>query len=73
MPLETPAEKASDDRAWMARALVLAARGEGLASPNPMVGAVLVRDGQLIAAATTHYNGVLHAETRSLETAAGNV
>ena len=38
----------------MARALALAARGEGLASPNPMVGAVLVRDGQLIGEGLPH-------------------
>jgi diaminohydroxyphosphoribosylaminopyrimidine deaminase/5-amino-6-(5-phosphoribosylamino)uracil reductase len=72
MPLETPAEKASDDRAWMARALTLAARGEGLASPNPMVGAVLVRDGQLIAEAYHTYDGVRHAETIALEAAGEN-
>jgi len=72
MPLETPVEKVSDDRAWMARALSLAARGEGLASPNPMVGAVLVRDGQLIAEAYHTYDGVRHAETIALEAAGEN-
>jgi diaminohydroxyphosphoribosylaminopyrimidine deaminase / 5-amino-6-(5-phosphoribosylamino)uracil reductase len=72
MPLETPAEKASDDRAWMTRALALAARGQGLASPNPMVGAVLVRDGQLIAEAYHTYDGVRHAETIALKAAGEN-
>ena len=34
-----------DDTRWMARALALAARGRGLTSPNPMVGALVVQDG----------------------------
>ena len=36
---------ADDDRRFMAEALDLAARGRGLTSPNPMVGAVVVCDG----------------------------
>ena len=53
----------------MARALELAAKGEGLASPNPMVGAVLVRDGYVIAEAFHTYDGLRHAEIIALETA----
>lgn len=36
----------NDDRAgrWMCMALDLAVRGRGFVEPNPMVGAVLVRD-----------------------------
>ena len=37
-----------DDARHMARALDLAERGWGAASPNPMVGAVLVRDGEVV-------------------------
>lgn len=33
---------------FMRRALSLASRGWGSTSPNPMVGAVLVRDGRII-------------------------
>ena len=36
------------DAEFMRRALMLAARGRGLTSPNPMVGAVVVRDGAVI-------------------------
>jgi len=36
------------DERFMLRALDLAKRGRALASPNPMVGAVLVRDGQVV-------------------------
>jgi diaminohydroxyphosphoribosylaminopyrimidine deaminase / 5-amino-6-(5-phosphoribosylamino)uracil reductase len=57
---------------FLARTLELAARGEGLASPNPMVGAVLVRDGRVIAEAFHTYDGVRHAEIMALEAAGAN-
>ena len=34
------------DRFWMRRALAEAGRGRGYVEPNPMVGAVVVRDGR---------------------------
>src|SRR3984957_1213840 len=60
------------DREFLARALELAAKGEGLASPNPMVGAVLVRDGNLIAEGFHTYDGLRHAEIIALEAAGEN-
>ncbi len=57
------------DKEYMARALQLAAMGRGLTSPNPMVGAVLVREGHLIAEAFHTYDGVRHAEVIALEAA----
>ena len=36
------------DRLALSRALELAERGRGRVSPNPLVGAVLARDGQVI-------------------------
>ena len=36
------------DAAWMQRAIELARRGWGQTSPNPMVGAVVVRDGVVV-------------------------
>ncbi len=33
---------------WMERCLELARRAEGRTAPNPMVGAVLVRDGEVV-------------------------
>src|SRR5947209_19579954 len=62
----------ADDQRWMARALELAAKGRGLASPNPMVGAVLVRDGRVIAEAFHTYDGLRHAEIIALEAAREN-
>ena len=38
-----------DDKDYMKRALELAKKGEGFVSPNPMVGAVIVKDGEIIA------------------------
>ena len=60
------------DREYMARALELAVRGRGLASPNPMVGAVLVRDGKVIAEGFHTYDGLRHAEIIALEAAGEN-
>jgi len=48
------------------RAIALAERGRGLASPNPCVGAVLIRDGRLIGEGWHHRHGELHAEREAL-------
>lgn len=57
------------DRIWMRRALDLAARARGRTSPNPMVGAVLVRDNQLIGEGFHAYAGSDHAEIVALREA----
>src|SRR5579862_9273399 len=54
---------------WMTRALDLARRGEALASPNPIVGAVLVRGGRLISEGFHTYDGLRHAEIIAIEKA----
>jgi diaminohydroxyphosphoribosylaminopyrimidine deaminase/5-amino-6-(5-phosphoribosylamino)uracil reductase len=59
----------AEDEKWITRALELAAKGLGQASPNPMVGAVLVRDGEVIAEAFHTYDGLRHAEIIALEAA----
>lgn len=57
------------DELWMARALALAARGVGLTSPNPAVGAVLVR-GQRVVGEGAHLRaGGPHAEAVALAAA----
>src|SRR5215472_15165703 len=65
------AKNATSDAALMDRALELAACGVALASPNPMVGAVLVRDGQVIAEGFHTYKGIRHAEIVALDAAKG--
>jgi len=57
------------DDDFLARALELAAKGCGLASPNPMVGALLVRDGDVIAEGFHTYDGLRHAEIIALDAA----
>ena len=41
-------EVAASDLMWMDRALALAARGRFTTAPNPNVGCVLIRDGELV-------------------------
>jgi diaminohydroxyphosphoribosylaminopyrimidine deaminase/5-amino-6-(5-phosphoribosylamino)uracil reductase len=60
------------DAVFMDRALELAARGVALASPNPMVGAVLVREGKIIGEGFHTYDGVRHAEIVALDAAGEN-
>ncbi len=57
---------ADSDSAWMRRALELAQRGRGQVEPNPMVGCVLVRDGQLLAEGYHRRYGGPHAEVDAL-------
>ena len=52
----------SIDEKFMRRALALARKGEGSVSPNPLVGAVIVRDGRIIAEGFHHCCGENHAE-----------
>jgi diaminohydroxyphosphoribosylaminopyrimidine deaminase/5-amino-6-(5-phosphoribosylamino)uracil reductase len=55
------------DGAWMARALMLAHRGIALAHPNPMVGAVAVRNDRIVGEGFHTYEGRNHAEVIALE------
>ena len=58
---------AAADARFMDHALALAACGTALASPNPMVGAVLVRDGKNVGEGFHTYEGVRHAEVIALD------
>src|SRR6201985_2065819 len=51
---------------FMREALELARKGRALASPNPMVGAVLVRDGEVVGRGYHTYAGLHHAEIIAL-------
>lgn len=51
---------------YMRRAIRLAARGEGWVNPNPMVGAVIVRDGRIIGEGYHARCGQLHAERNAI-------
>jgi diaminohydroxyphosphoribosylaminopyrimidine deaminase/5-amino-6-(5-phosphoribosylamino)uracil reductase len=54
------------DEEFMREALRLARLGQGYVEPNPMVGAVIVRDGQIIAGGYHAKFGDLHAEASAL-------
>jgi diaminohydroxyphosphoribosylaminopyrimidine deaminase/5-amino-6-(5-phosphoribosylamino)uracil reductase len=56
----------SKDEKFMRRALALARRGVGKTSPNPAVGAVLVRNGKIIAGDYHKRAGGPHAEVLAL-------
>jgi len=56
-----------DDTEWMKRALHLAEKGRGRTSPNPMVGAVLVKDGRAIGEGYHARAGEAHAEIVALQ------
>lgn len=54
---------------YLKEAIELARRGVALASPNPMVGAVLVKDGRVVGRGFHTYTGKKHAEVIALEEA----
>src|SRR5438445_814196 len=57
----------SEDERWMRRALRLAARG--YTAPNPMVGCVLVKNGQVVGEGYHRFAGAPHAEADALNNA----
>ncbi len=63
------ADLSETDRAYMRRALELAARARGRTSPNPMVGAVLVNDGIVVGEGFHVFAGANHAELEALREA----
>jgi diaminohydroxyphosphoribosylaminopyrimidine deaminase/5-amino-6-(5-phosphoribosylamino)uracil reductase len=57
------------DTSWMMRALELAERGRGSVEPNPLVGAVIVRDGAVVGEGWHQQYGQAHAEVHALHAA----
>jgi diaminohydroxyphosphoribosylaminopyrimidine deaminase / 5-amino-6-(5-phosphoribosylamino)uracil reductase len=57
------------DDAWIARAILLAHRGVAQAHPNPMVGAIVVKNERSVGEGSHTYAGVNHAEILALEQA----
>jgi len=49
--------------------LALAAKGEGQVKPNPLVGAVVVKNGIIVGQGFHRYEGIKHAEVLALEEA----
>lgn len=55
------------DEKYMRRAIELAKKGVGLVNPNPLVGAVIVKDGEIIGEGYHEKYGCLHAERNALK------
>ncbi|MEM9232705.1 MAG: bifunctional diaminohydroxyphosphoribosylaminopyrimidine deaminase/5-amino-6-(5-phosphoribosylamino)uracil reductase RibD [Pseudomonadota bacterium] len=55
-----------DETAFILRAVALAERAAGMTSPNPMVGCVIVRDGQVVGEGWHKGPGTPHAEPAAL-------
>jgi len=58
-----------DHQHYMRRALDLARKGRGFTSPNPMVGAVVVKDGRIVGEGYHQAAGLPHAEINALDDA----
>jgi pyrimidine deaminase RibD-like protein len=58
-----------EEKKYMKRALDLAREGAGLVSPNPLVGAVLVKDGRVVGEGFHRYDLLKHAEVHALDRA----
>lgn len=57
---------AMNDKDYMLRAIALAKKGVGWTNPNPMVGAVIVKNGRIIGEGYHKKCGELHAERNAL-------
>src|ERR671934_215353 len=64
-------QRTETDHAHLARAIELAERGVGGVSPNPVVGAVLVKDARVVGEGWHEEYGGPHAEVNAIAAAAG--
>jgi diaminohydroxyphosphoribosylaminopyrimidine deaminase/5-amino-6-(5-phosphoribosylamino)uracil reductase len=68
-PIPTPIIGTASDRAMMQRCIQLARQALGRTSPNPLVGAVIVKDGQIVGEGFHPGSGQPHAEIFALQDA----
>lgn len=61
------------DKKFMRRAISIARNGEGWAHPNPLVGAVIVKNGKIVGEGAHLKCGELHAERNAIASAAESV
>jgi diaminohydroxyphosphoribosylaminopyrimidine deaminase/5-amino-6-(5-phosphoribosylamino)uracil reductase len=59
-------EFSEEDRRFMGKALALAARGKGMTHPNPMVGAVVAKNGKMVGSGFHRGPFTPHAEAEAL-------
>ncbi|MDO5667001.1 MAG: bifunctional diaminohydroxyphosphoribosylaminopyrimidine deaminase/5-amino-6-(5-phosphoribosylamino)uracil reductase RibD [Alcaligenaceae bacterium] len=65
-------QQASQDEQWMRQAIQLAEQSLYLTSPNPRVGCLIVRDGQVLGQGSTQAAGQDHAEVQAIKDAIAN-
>ncbi len=65
-PARRSASQLAIDEAMMRRAIMLARRAAGWTNPNPLVGAVIVKDGRIIGEGCHERYGEAHAERNAL-------
>src|SRR5690606_33311638 len=58
---------------YMRRAIELSLKGEGFVNPNPLVGAVIVKNGKIIGEGYHHKFGDVHAEVNAFNNAIEDV
>ncbi|MBP9718501.1 bifunctional diaminohydroxyphosphoribosylaminopyrimidine deaminase/5-amino-6-(5-phosphoribosylamino)uracil reductase RibD [Candidatus Gracilibacteria bacterium] len=61
------ARATKQDEHYMKKALILAEKGRSIVSPNPVVGAVVVKNGKVLSQGYHHYFGGPHAEVEALK------
>jgi diaminohydroxyphosphoribosylaminopyrimidine deaminase / 5-amino-6-(5-phosphoribosylamino)uracil reductase len=71
-PRRVAVDAVTDDQRYMALALSLGRRGLGRTWPNPAVGAVIVKDGEIVGRGWTQPGGRPHAEIEALRRAGGS-
>jgi diaminohydroxyphosphoribosylaminopyrimidine deaminase/5-amino-6-(5-phosphoribosylamino)uracil reductase len=69
LPLAKAESDGDLDLCFLDLALALAGKGEGRVKPNPLVGAVIVKDGFIVGQGFHRYDRVKHAEVLALEQA----
>ncbi len=62
-----------EHKKYMQLVLNLAKKGKGLVFPNPMVGAILVKDNKIISTGFHKYFGADHAEAHAIKSSSANI
>ena len=70
--MSKPSQWSTKDQAFMRRAVALAAKARGRTSPNPLVGAIIVRGSEIVGEGYHQKAGEAHAEIHALNQA-GNL
>ncbi len=70
--MNNQADNLSNDQRYMKKALALARKGKGFTSPNPAVGAVVVKNNTIVGRGWHRGAGLAHAEVEAIDDAGSN-